>query len=248
MRVLGIDTATSTASVALVEDDQLIGEEICDDLSASKNGTLPHVKGNRAEVILPLIESTLSKTRITVADLSGIAISIGPGSFTGLRIGLATVKGVAYDLGLPVVGVSTLLANAARVTGFDGLLCSLLDARKGEVYFVLFNRSGEILSQLNAEAVASIADAMDSISENHHSSDGASLLFVGDGVKVHEKLIRSHFGTKARLSTGEDYRSVASQVAQLACRRILGQSADDVGTLVPVYLRRSTAEDKKYFV
>jgi tRNA threonylcarbamoyladenosine biosynthesis protein TsaB len=247
MRILGIDTATTFASAALVEDDDLIVEEICDSPTASQNGTLSRAKRAHAEMILPLIESILSKARITAADLSGIAVSIGPGSFTGLRIGLATVKGIAYDRGLPVVGISTLLANAARVTGFEGLICSLLDARKGEVYFAIFRRSSETLSRLASEAVVSIAAAIDSIRENY-CRDGASLLFIGDGVKAHEKLLRSIFGTKVRLSAGANYSSVASQVAQLGRRQMLAKSVDDVGTLVPVYLRRPTAEDKKYFV
>ena len=248
MRVLGIDTATTFASAALVEDDDLIVEEVCDNPTASQSGTLLRAKRNHAEIILPLVESILSKARITAADLSGIAVSIGPGSFTGLRIGLATVKGIAYDRRLPVVGISTLLANAARVTGFDGLICSLLDARKGEVYFAMFRRSSESLSRLASEAVMSIAAAIDSIRENCDFCDGASLLFIGDGVKAHEKLLRNIFGTKACLSAGPNYLSVASQVAQLGRRQMLAESVDDLGTMVPVYLRRPTAEDKKYFV
>ncbi|HEY3166171.1 MAG TPA: tRNA (adenosine(37)-N6)-threonylcarbamoyltransferase complex dimerization subunit type 1 TsaB, partial [Candidatus Binatia bacterium] len=142
MRILGIDTATAAASVALIEDGKLVAEEIQSKTGKSSDREMGQRRGNHAEIVLPLIQSVLGKTRTTAADLSGIGISIGPGSFTGLRIGLATAKGIAYECGLPLVGVSTLQANAARVTGFDGIVCSLLDARKSEVYFALFRRIG----------------------------------------------------------------------------------------------------------
>lgn len=245
MRILGIDTATSTASVALLDDENLIGEEIRSNGAKLGNGGAPHVKGNHAEIILPLIQSILAKARIGVADLSGVAVSIGPGSFTGLRIGLATAKGIAYDWGLPIVGISTLLANAARAIDFDGMICSLLDARKGEVYVSLFRRSGGVVSRLTDEQVIPINAALTLLRAHYSAADAVPLLVIGDGAPAYEQLLSSALGANARLSVGERYPSVASRVAELARARIKSESVDDLGTLVPVYLRRPEAEKKK---
>ena len=103
MRILGVDTSTTSASVALIEDDQLIAE--AGDGREISIGSIS-ARGNHSETVLPLIQAVLDKADCRLADLAAIAIAIGPGSFTGLRIGLALVKGLAYDGNLPVIGVS----------------------------------------------------------------------------------------------------------------------------------------------
>ena len=237
MRILGVDTATSTASVALIEDEALVAEEIYS--SAVAPG---ETRKNHAETILPLIQSLLSRAKITLADLSGIAVSIGPGSFTGLRIGLASVKGLAYDSGLPAVGVSTLLATAATVGRSAGLICALLDARKREVYFGLFRWEGKTLRAMSAETVTSIHVAVETL--RAHMNGGAPLLAVGDGATVYQKTLRDALDGGLTLAK-ENQSSVAAQVAFLARDRLERAASDDVGTLLPVYLRRPEAEIKK---
>src|ERR1051325_5013163 len=132
MRILGLDTATATASVALVEDGRIVADEITRE-NASHRFTGVST-GNHAEIVLPLIRSALEKAGATIADLTALAVSVGPGSFTGVRIGLSTIKGLSYGSSIPVLWFSTLLANAARVGSFEGLICSLFDARKKQVY------------------------------------------------------------------------------------------------------------------
>ena len=102
MRILGVDTSSTSASVALIEDDQLIAE--AGDGRELSIGSIS-ARGNHSETVLPLIQAVLDKADCRLADLAAIAIAIGPGSFTGLRIGLALVKGLAYDGNLPVIGV-----------------------------------------------------------------------------------------------------------------------------------------------
>jgi tRNA threonylcarbamoyladenosine biosynthesis protein TsaB len=240
MRILGIDTATAAASVALIEDGRLVAEEIQSRTGISSNGEMAQRRGNHAEIVLPLIQSLLAKTRTTAEDLSGIAISIGPGSFTGLRIGLATAKGIAYECGLPLVGVSTLQAHAARVTGFDGIICSLLDARKSEVYFALFRRIGADFERLTEDAMTSIDSALDQV-RNWASS--SSLCFVGDGARAYENILTRHFGAFTKVDDG--CSSVAAQVAGLAEGRFGAKQTDDLAMLLPVYLRPSEAENKR---
>ncbi len=242
MRILGIDTATAVASVALIEDGKLVAEEIQSKTGKSSDGEMGQRRGNHAEIVLPLIQSLLVKTRTTAADLSGIAISIGPGSFTGLRIGLATAKGIAYECGLPLVGVSTLQANAARVTGFDGIVCSLLDARKCEVYFALFRRNGEDFERLAEDTMTSIDNALDQV---RNRAAGSSLRFIGDGARAYENILTRDFGPFTKIYAGYGCSSVAAQVARLGEDRFRAKTIDNLAMLLPVYLRPSEAETKR---
>ena len=244
MRILGIDTAIPTASVALTEDGELLAEEIHGRDVGHENGATARPMGNHAEVVLPLIGALLKKAHITLQQLSGIAVSIGPGSFTGLRIGLATAKGIAYESGLPLVGISTLQANAARVKNFNGVIASLLDARKGEVYIALFRRDQMNTKRLTADTVVSIKSAIDVV-RNYYEATNASLLLIGDGAKAYERQWVDAFGATVLISTGCCYPSVASQVATLAGERLITGALDDVGALTPVYLRLSEAENKR---
>ena len=241
MIILGLDTATPTASVALIEDGKLVAEEVYDKSRKLEQSSVIHPKGNHSETVLPLIQSILGQENISLTALSGLAVSIGPGSFTGLRIALATVKGIAYEWGVPVVGVSTLLANAARVKDHEGIICSLLDARKQEVYAAMFHRQGQTLTPLSEERVCSIDAAIESLRQ----AGEASPLVIGDGAKAYEPLLLKAFGATVRISTGDEFGSVAAQVAALSWRRFADHASDDLANLVPVYLRSSEAENKR---
>lgn len=244
MRILGIDTAIPTASVALIEDGALLAEARQDRAPNSAHRLNGKPPSNHAEAILPLIDSLFETAGITVSQLSGIAVSIGPGSFTGLRIGLATAKGLAYDSGLPLVGVSTLHANGARVSRYDAVIGSMLDARKGEVYFALFRRSQNTLTRLTCDAAMSIQSAIDLVQVNRPNPDSA-LILIGAGTTAHRRQLFDSFGTSAQVFAGSCYPSIASQVGMLAGERFVAGSFDDVGALAPVYLRLSEAESKR---
>jgi tRNA threonylcarbamoyladenosine biosynthesis protein TsaB len=242
MRILGIDTALSTASAALIEDGQLVAEKTHSNRASLDRAAVIGPKANHAEIILPLIEAVLHQATLSLRDLSGFAVSIGPGSFTGLRIGLSTIKGLAYGLGVPVVGVSTLLANAARVDDFDGLICSFLDARKKEVYAALFRRSGESLTRVTEDVAAGVPAVIGLVGE---LSGAAPCLVIGDGAITYGKLFTDELGKRVRLSAGDLYSSLASAVARLSEDQIRQADGSDLGSLVPVYLRASEAELKR---
>lgn len=244
MRVLGIDTAIPAASVALVEDGKLLAEEIHGGTLVGADSVAAPLLGNHAEIVLPLIQALFDKLHTSFQDLSGIAVSVGPGSFTGLRIGLATAKGITYEAGLPLVGVSTLEANAARVKNFHGLIASVLDARKDEVYFALFQHPpAGTLARLTADSVTSIRSAIALMRE--FSRMNAAMLLVGHGAKAYERQWRESLSASAVISSGDGYGSVASAVARLAEKRFAAASFDDAGALTPVYLRLSEAESKR---
>ena len=178
MRILGLDTATGTASAALLEDGRIVVDEINSRPEPAFRARGGASSGNHAETVLPLIRSVLEKTGTAAADLSGLAVSVGPGSFTGVRIGLSTVKGLSYGSSVPVLGFSTLLANAIRVVNFEGLICSFLDARKHQVYAALFRRAGHGFTRISDDALVD-ADAV--IQQARQFEPALPCLFIGDG-------------------------------------------------------------------
>jgi len=243
MRVVGIDTATSPASAALIADGRLISEKVHPADDSTGAASKLQNRGNHAATVLPLIESLFEDDEICFADITGVALSIGPGSFTGLRIGLSTVKGLAYGWGLPVVAVSTLLALAARVTDYEGLICSLLDARKKEVYAALFEKTEVALKRLSQDTVGSIDDVVGMV---RGFRPGAPCLCVGDGASVHRALLLDLAGAQVqaeaqRLATP----TLAATVAYLSEERFRSNEVEDLGSLTPTYIRPAEAEFKR---
>jgi tRNA threonylcarbamoyladenosine biosynthesis protein TsaB len=157
---------------------------------------------------------------------------------------LATAKGLAYESALPLVGVSTLHANAARVKHFDAVVGSMLDARKGEVYFALFRRSQNLLTRITCDAMMSIHSAIDLVRNNQGGPD-ATLVLIGEGAQAHKRQLIDSLGSSAQVFDGPCLPSVAAQVGMLAAERFASGSGDDVGALTPVYLRVSEAESKR---
>lgn len=122
MKILAIDSSANTSTVAVLEDDTL--------LSLYTTNT----KNTHSETLLPMVKSVLSSLKMTVDDVDAFAVSEGPGSFTGVRIGVATVKGLAFGKNKPCVGISTIEALAANLEGFNGIICPIMNARRGQVY------------------------------------------------------------------------------------------------------------------
>ena len=236
MRILGLDTATAVSSVALLEDGKITAEAVFPPFSP--NGVAVSATSNHSETILPLIHSVLESKQRRLSDIDAIGVSIGPGSFTGLRIGLALVKGIAYGSNLPVVGVSSLEAQAARLVGFSGMICPLLDARKQEVYAALFVRR-------NGELVRCLADQAVEVSELNGLMgaipDAAVITFVGSGATRYRDQILELFDDRAQIVGESCCGNVAGAVAQLALAHLADASGSDLGRLVPLYLGASQA-------
>jgi len=226
MLVLGIDTATKIASVGLVRDREPLGEESC---PASSNHT---------ETLLPLISRLLVRCGIPLRDVQGIGVSIGPGSFTGLRIALSAVKGFAYALSQQVVGVPTLAALAHSVTDWEGNICPILDARKGEVYAAFFQRERHgFLERLTPDQVCAPCALLDRLA--------TPCLFLGDAVERYGSLIVERCGPAARLLPFATYHPRGAVVARMAWERLSRGEPDDLSTLVPCYVRKPDAEFKR---
>ena len=240
MRVLGINTATAVASVALFDKGELIAERVYPEADGTSRLAW-HPQRNHAEIIIPLIESVLTQARVVLCDIAGIAVSIGPGSFTGVRIGLSIVKGLVYGWDLPVVGISTLHACAASTACSEDLICPLLDARKKEVYMALFRRRGEQLERVTEDLVLPVALAIEKIAEYGQS---LPCRLVGEGATVYAPTFQSALGAQVRFDPERRQWSVAAGVAHLGERRIKRCESDELAGLLPVYVRPPEAETK----
>lgn len=226
MLVLGIDTATRVASVGVIRDGETLAEE-------SRQAT-----SNHTETLLPLIASVLARIGMPLPKIEGIGISIGPGSFTGLRIALGTVKGFAYATGRKVVGVPTLDAFARTVCDWDGLVCPILDARKREVYAALFRRDKNgILQKLLPDQALPPTALLDYITE--------PCLFLGDGAENYSALIRERGGSLAQILPFATHHPRGAVVATLAWERLRRGEHDELHTLVPCYVRPPEAVLKR---
>lgn len=223
MKVLALETATLAGSVALIDDvSGLIGE-------VRVNVAVAH-----SERLMPSIMWLLDSSGISIQDVDALAVSIGPGSFTGLRIGLSTAKGFAFSLNRPIVPVPTLEAFARTVPFSGHLLCPMLDARKGEVYAGLYRWKDGRCAIIMPERAVSPADLLEGITE--------TVVFMGEGAALYRDKIRAIMKTRALFAPFSKMSPSASSVGELAMEKLReGFSADPAG-LTPLYIRKSEAE------
>lgn len=168
MTVLGVESSATAASAAIIKDGKLVSEVFSDT-------GLTH-----SQTLLPMIESCMKNANVTSDDIDSIAVANGPGSFTGVRIGIATVKGVAFTNNIPCVEVSTLESMAYNIPAFDGIICSAMDARCNQVYTAFFeNFDGCKVKRLSEDVAISIDELGEKI-----KNIGKSVILVGDGAEI----------------------------------------------------------------
>ncbi|MDN5344784.1 MAG: tRNA threonylcarbamoyladenosine biosynthesis protein TsaB [Clostridia bacterium] len=224
MLVLGVDSSTQVAGVALMDDDRLVAELFF------------NTQKNHSQRLLPMLAAMLREVGVQVADLDGLAVSLGPGSFTGLRIGLATVKGLAHPAQKPVAGIPTLDSLAWNAWEVPGLVCPVLCARRDEVYTALYRwQEGEIcrLTPYQALDPHSLVTSLESYTQ--------PVYFLGDGVTSYWEAWQS-LGPRARFLPSTGTLPRAAQIARLGWQRLRAGAADDIFQLKPFYLRPSPAE------
>jgi tRNA threonylcarbamoyladenosine biosynthesis protein TsaB len=226
MRLLCIDTTAVAGSVALAEGTRLVAQE--------QQG----VAGTHSERLLASIEHLLAAARWRCEEIEGIAVAIGPGSFTGLRIGLATAKGMALAEGIPIAGVSSLASLALNGSGFAGTVIPLIDARRDELYAAAWKvEAGGAMHPVLAEVVS----PPDGVIRQLSAIDG-ELLLTGDGALRYGAQIAAALGLRAHIAVGTMLWPQAVNLALLAHERLAKGKGDDVATLVPNYIRHSDAE------
>lgn len=222
MRVLGIDCATWRAGVAVVDAERVLAERSLT------------VTGSHATSILSLIDEALAAAGLDPSDLGLLAVSIGPGSFTGLRIGLGVAKGLHLSRGMPIVGVPTLEMLALALGPRPGLVCPVLDARKGEVYAAGFRWDRGGLGEVyppRAISPRTFARGLE-----------IPCTLFGDGVDAYPDVWRRHLREGAVLIPGASLPATGAATARLGERSFLSRGADEPEALEPAYLRLSEAE------
>jgi tRNA threonylcarbamoyladenosine biosynthesis protein TsaB len=222
MRLLAIDTATEFCNVGLAADGTLLAE-----LSLRHGQT-------HAKHLLQGIQTVLAQAEVGISAIDGLAVTRGPGSFTGLRIGLSTAKGMALALGIPITGVSSLAVLAHQAQTTEGLICPMIDARRKEVYWALYRRTASGLAPVLGEQVGPANVAAAGISH--------SCVFIGNGAVAYRSILCDRLGPLARFEDPADSIPRIAVVAQLAWRDLVQGTGNDLHGLSPVYLRRSDAE------
>jgi tRNA threonylcarbamoyladenosine biosynthesis protein TsaB len=176
-------------------------------------------------------------TRIPVDEIDGFAISIGPGSFTGLRIGTSTIKGLAYAADKPVVGIPTLDAMAENIYFTGYLICPILDARKKQVYTALYKRDAKNrLKKITPDLAINPSELLKKIQER--------VVFLGDGIKVYRTLIKEVLQDMAFFAPLNLMLPRAANVAKLSLDQFKKNNVLDLNTFTPSYVRTSEAEEK----
>ena len=221
MNILAIDTSALTATAAILSGDTLLGE-------ISTTTKLTH-----SQTIMPMIDELLNKVSLDISDIDLFACSEGPGSFTGLRIGIGTIKGLAYGLGKGVVGISTLEALAHNIAFTPCIISPIMDARRGQVYNALYRWNGEKLECIKEPRALAIEELCGELTEK--------TIFVGDGVKVHMEKITELLGENALFAPPQHRLQRAGSVAYAA----LYQKECDAAELTAVYLRKPQAERER---
>lgn len=228
MKILGIDSSGMVASVALVQDDILVAE-----YSAN-------YKKTHSQTLLPMLDEIVKMTEQDLTGLDAIAIAAGPGSFTGLRIGSATAKGLGLALDKPIISVPTCQALAYNLWGTDKVICPIMDARRNQVYTGIYEfMSGELKALREQEAMdihelTGILNGM-----------GRPVIFTGDGVPVFHDIILEELNAGCQFAPAHMNRQRAGAVAALGARYFeqgIYESADEHS---PVYLRKSQAERER---
>jgi tRNA threonylcarbamoyladenosine biosynthesis protein TsaB len=225
MLTLAFDTSSRTAAVAVLRDDTILYESIV-------NTGLNH-----SEVLMPEIDYACMRVGIKISDINLFACTLGPGSFTGLRIGVSTLKGLMLATGTPAAGVSSLAAVVLNVGTTSKLICSMIDAGRGQVYVAYFRYNDKnILQQISEEKAVNPQEIINNTDKN--------TLFVGDGAIKYADIIKN---IKSEVSIASDLQHYirASAVGILGRKKLAENDLLNASTLVPVYLRSADAMPHK---
>jgi tRNA threonylcarbamoyladenosine biosynthesis protein TsaB len=223
MKILAIETATIAGSIAILDDSAgLVGEVRVD------------VRIVHAERLMPSVEWLLKASEISIHQIDAFAVSIGPGSFTGLRIGLSTVKGFSYATGKPIVSVPTLDAFARTLPYCSYMICPMFDARKNDVYAALYKWDGDDCRKILQETAISPTALLGQIQER--------TVFMGDGAILYRKIISETLRDNAVFAPASRMSPSASAVAEIGAEKLKQGIVADTVALTPFYIRRSEAE------
>ena len=223
MIVLSIDSSSKVATVALLNDDTLLGEYVIND------------KREHSVLLMPMIENLLKDCELTINDIDGFVVSKGPGSFTGLRIGMATIKGLSFGANKPYISLSSLDGLAYSLSYFNGIICPIMDALRENVYTALYkNEDGEFKNIMEPTPME-LPDLLEMLKEKNEE-----VIFTGDGLLKHKEYIKVNF-PNAKFASNHVSFTRASSIGELGLN-LLKQGIKDDPNSAPVYLKKPQAE------
>ena len=222
MKLLALDTSSITATVALLDGDKLMGEY-----------TLNHKK-NHSQKLMPMIEELLNSCSVKPKEIDVFAASLGPGSFTGLRIGIATMAAMAQALDKKVVGVPTLEALAYNLYNINGLICPIIDAQRDLVYTALYQWIDGNMVEIMKQQVISIDGLIDILKTKQER-----IFFIGDALEKFDQNLKDGLKQQFAIPPSKLLIPSASSVAEIAKIKI---EKDIIIDITPIYMRKSGAE------
>lgn len=227
MRILGIESSSLVASVAIVEDEVTTAEYTV------------NFKRTHSQTLLPMLDEIVKMVELDLETIDGIAVSGGPGSFTGLRIGSATGKGLGLALKKPLISVPTVDAMAYNLYGSAYTVCPIMDARRNQVYTGIYdNRNG--FSIIKEQCAMDIEELVEEL-----NTAGQKVVFLGDGVPVYKKQIQEKLTVPFLFAPAHLNRQRAAAVAALGCKYYEEGKTLTAEEHAPVYLRKPQAERER---
>lgn len=223
MIVLSIDTSSSVATCALLRDDCLLGEYVINN------------KREHSVLVLKIVEMLLKDNGVDIDEVDGFVISKGPGSFTGLRIGMATIKGLSFGTSKPYISVSSLDALAYSLINFDGIICPIMDALRDSVYTCLYKNEIGNLNPLIDYCALDLEELVSLLKEKSEK-----ILFTGDGIIKYKAYLQEHL-PNALFAPNHLSLVRASSLGELGLKLLLEGKCDDVNS-APLYLKKPLAE------
>ncbi|MCH1627444.1 tRNA (adenosine(37)-N6)-threonylcarbamoyltransferase complex dimerization subunit type 1 TsaB [Fredinandcohnia quinoae] len=221
MKVLSIDTSNNVMGIGLLDGEKVVGEIIT---NLAKNHSIR---------VMPAIEQLLLECGLKVNELDKIVVAKGPGSYTGVRIGVTIAKSLAWALNIPLVGISSLEALAANGRFFNGFISPIFDARRGQVYTGLYAYTDGRLICKKEDKILLLVDWLNELRES-----ATPTLFLGNDLPIHQEIIQNELGELATFAAYTDWNPRPGELAMLG----MNKEAEDVHTFVPNYIRLAEAE------
>jgi len=228
MKILALECSGLVASMAVAEDDTLLAEYTV------------NYKKTHSQTLLPMLDEVAKMIELDLQSVDAIAVAGGPGSFTGLRIGSATAKGLGLALDKPLVSVPTVDALAWNLYGCEKNICPMMDARRSQVYTGIYSFRGEAFITKRAQEPMAVTEIVDELNQ-----DGGEVIFLGDGVPVYREQIRERMKVPYQFAPAHLNRQRASSVAVLAMQYFKEGKTQTAAEHTPEYLRLSQAERER---
>ncbi|NLK73979.1 MAG: tRNA (adenosine(37)-N6)-threonylcarbamoyltransferase complex dimerization subunit type 1 TsaB [Clostridiales bacterium] len=225
MKILAIDSSGLVASVAIVTEDTMLAEYTV------------NFKKTHSQTLLPMLQEIVKMIELDMETVDGIAVSSGPGSFTGLRIGSATAKGLGLALNKPIISVPTVDGLAYNLFGTDKLICPMMDARRNQVYTGLYCFKGNELHKILDQRAVPVDEIIEEINQR-----GQNVIYLGDGSKVYEDIIRENTKVNFQFAPMHMNRQRAGAIGALGIQYYNKNQMQTAAQHQPIYLRLSQAE------